>query len=513
MATDYFTMMRDVVGSYGEGVGIARDRKYQDEKRARETADYNDRQKELEYQRTQRQGVDDAFANVQGLQTNGVYAGGNTSGMSDGSAEMLFKKGGQPLVDETASYANVENRRFGLAPAQTTSTPNAPTVQSRKATGLDMNRAMLGVATAKKDIGAMQSLQTQGVELEWDDNFGKKLKEYTGSEEQIGATAQFVNDSSKRITLGDAGKDGVVRMAVVKPDGKADFLKLTKQDQAQLYAAGSMMEANPTKALTIMAGINKNLAAAVAADNGIEFKLAEVADKSAGRVETSLHNRETAAHQRGMLGVAQSNAQTNREYKDGMLKLNGEKAAAKPGGGRPQVDVKEKEGGGWVAFSRSTGEPVYNVGVDGTKMPMGMSAERLGQMQKESAESKMPIREAFDANGALVFAFEGPDGKLYSDVTSAKGGLAAPKADTKLPPPIVSPGMKLPARAAAPTEPTSRPERVQGEPSQAYRTRLLQWDENRMRYENQAGQTSRDAERLRLLAGRPDLANMGQGLR
>lgn len=448
--TDYFSMMKDVAGSYGKGLGQYREQQYQDEKRARETTEFNDRQKELEYQRTQRQGVDDAFANVQGLQTHGVYTGGNTSGMSDGSAEMLFKKGGQPLVDETASYANVENRRMGLAPAQTTSAPNAPTVQSRKATGLDMNRAMLGVATAKKDVGAMQTLQNQGKELEWDDEFGSRLKEYKASPEQIAQGIQHINDNSKSLTLGLPGKDGVARYSITNPGQDAVFGKLSRQDQAQIWAASGMIEKNPTKALSIMAGVNKELAAVIATENGLEGVLAGINDKAAGRAETSTHNRNTEKIAEGQLGVALTNARTNAEYKDGMLKLNGEKAAGKPtGGGRPQVDVKEKEGGGWVAFNKATGEPVYNVGVDGSKMPMGMSAERLGQMQKESAESKMPIREAFDANGALVFAFEGPDGKLYSDVASAKSGLAVPKADTKLPVPVASQGMKKSAQQQA----------------------------------------------------------------
>ena len=192
------------------------------------------------------------------------------------------------------------------------------------ATDLDRNQGLQGISRARRDWNGVAALQKEEKGLKWDQTFGERLKGYTGADDQIGQAAQYLNTTSKRVSMGDPDKNGVIRMAVVKPDGRADFLKLTKQDQAQIYAAAGMMDMDPVKALTIMAGVNKELASAVAADNGIEFKLAEAADKSSGREETKRHNRAVegndAARTRAIVGRTPSEpdpklvAESNRLY-------------------------------------------------------------------------------------------------------------------------------------------------------------------------------------------------------
>ena len=189
------------------------------------------------------------------------------------------------------------------------------------ATDLDRNQGLQGISRARRDWNGVAALQKEEKGLKWDQTFGERLKSYTGADDQIGQAAQYLNTTSKRVSMGDPDKNGVIRMSVVKPDGRADFVKLTRQDQAQLYAAAGMMDMDPVKALTIMSGVNKELAAAYAADNGIEFKLAEAADRSSGRAETKRHNQAVEGNDGARLGLARDsanrkNAQNLREFVD-----------------------------------------------------------------------------------------------------------------------------------------------------------------------------------------------------
>lgn len=282
----------------------------------RSELEFADKQTERQYQKTERANVDTALDNYQNLQKNGQYAGGNTTGLSDASAKMVFNQGGQKGLDETTSYANLENRRMGLDSVFKTSLPaqpggaSVPTVQSQPASQRDLLGARRDLAFAKKDTAGLDSIARETSELDWNDGVRKHTKNYTGSEDQVGATSMSMNEGSGRITMGDRDKDGFLQVSIVKGNKRAEFLKLSHQDQAQLYAASMMMESSPDRAMKIISGINKELATAIAAENGMTTKLAD--------------SENDRASKRGTLGVARTNASTNSQYKDGMLKLAGE---------------------------------------------------------------------------------------------------------------------------------------------------------------------------------------------
>jgi hypothetical protein len=172
-----------------------------------------------------------------------------------------------------------------------------------------MNRRMLDLALFDGNTQAAGTLQAEGRQLSEDDFFAQRLKEYKGGEDQIGATASWLNESSKRITMGTPDKNGLVRMSIVGPDKTAEFLKLSRGDQAKLYAAGHMLERNPTRALEIMAGVNKGLAEAVAADNNLSSALAGNTNDVAGKSATITASKNADA--RGT--TAASDARTERE--------------------------------------------------------------------------------------------------------------------------------------------------------------------------------------------------------
>jgi hypothetical protein len=249
----------------------------------------------------QRETEEAAFRSYGDIESTGQTVGLNTSGFSDGSARMLASQGGQGAVDSAASYANVENARVGLAPSYQTSGESAPTVQMRDATDRDRLNGRRRIAIARRDVAALGAIEAEDKNLAWDEGFSRHYREYKGTEDQIGATAAHINNNSSRITMQSSpDAKGVVRASVVKADGQAEFLKLSRQDQAKLYAAGKLMELNPTRALTMMAEVNKELAAAVAADSGIQFKAAE-------------HN-ERGRHNQAVEKAAQTTANASASY-------------------------------------------------------------------------------------------------------------------------------------------------------------------------------------------------------
>jgi len=150
--------------------------------------------------------------------------------------------------------------------------------------------ALLGrIALLKGDVAGFRTSQTNQRTIQEDELFAQKLKEYQGTDDQVGTTSAYLNNNSRRLTMGTPDKNGLVQLAVAKDDGTASFLSLSKQDQAKLYAAGHLLELNPTKALEMMAGVNKELAVAVAADNGLLANLTSNSNDVAGKSATITH--------------------------------------------------------------------------------------------------------------------------------------------------------------------------------------------------------------------------------
>lgn len=295
MATDYFNLMRDVVGSYGKGVEIARDRQYQDEKRAREkTLQERD---DANYARTQedRTNVDTALKSFQATQ-GGIYDG------RQAKFDTPMTEGEMGPQMQSA----MPNPAAGL-------TPRAPTK-------LETNQGLAGIAMAQRDVNAMGTLAQQAGVLRIDQKFGDALKAYKNDPDQVNSTIEYLNDSSGKITMGDPDKNGLIRMMVVKPDKRAEYMKLSRQDQAQLYAAGTIMEDDPARALEIIGGVNKTLAAAVAAENGLTKFLGDNNNDVTAKGATMVNDKTRLGLEQQRVGIAAGAAsaakQNLREYVD-----------------------------------------------------------------------------------------------------------------------------------------------------------------------------------------------------
>lgn len=265
---DYFKMMQDVVGSYGEGLDLARSRARFDAEEARRATKFNQEQEQYERTRGIQRDTDAAFGTYKALQ-DGVYDGtkADFSGLPQG-----IDAG--PVRD--------------VAPVTGLGGGDVP---KRAATRLENIGARRNIAAATQDFGSLGKLEEESRSAEWDDSFSKHYKSYTASPEQVAEAAKHINTNSKSITLHDPDKQGFRQMSVVAPDGTATLLKLGKHDQAQLWAASQLMDLDPQKALALMHGIDKTLAAAVAAENGIVDKVGQ--------------HQNTMAYQKGQLSEAQ----------------------------------------------------------------------------------------------------------------------------------------------------------------------------------------------------------------
>lgn len=140
-------------------------------------------------------------------------------------------------------------------------------------TGVAATELMRQAALVKGDYNASITLEDRSKSQKWEEAYAGALKEYTGAPEQIGPTAKYLNSNSRSITMGAPGKNGIVPLSIAKPDGEAMFINLSKPEQAQLYAAGKLMSTDPQRALSIMAGVNKDLASVVAAENNLTMNV------------------------------------------------------------------------------------------------------------------------------------------------------------------------------------------------------------------------------------------------
>ncbi len=126
---------------------------------------------------------------------------------------------------------------------------------------------MAAIAAATGDIERLRSLETERRTTAEDTLVAQRTKEYKATEDQIGATTVFVNQTSRRITMSTPDKNGLVGLSVVTPDGSARFETLSRGEQAKLYAAVGLLDVNPTRALKMMEEVNKDLAQAIRDEN------------------------------------------------------------------------------------------------------------------------------------------------------------------------------------------------------------------------------------------------------
>ena len=301
MATNYFEMMRDVVGSYGDGLDLAR---------ARQRADADDAWKAQE--RTRQQSLwDRADKQYNDVETARTSLDALRGGVYDGSKGLNI-----PTVDAPDGPA-----RMPADLPQPTSPATGLAPSRRSATPLEMNAAHASLASANRDFATLAGLDEKRVGLQWDADYAGHLKAYKGTPEQVDQVIKHVNTSSKSLTFSDPDGKGNRSVMIVGRDGKGVLSSMTEQDQQQIYAASMMLDQNPMKALQIMAGVNKDVAAAVAADNGLLEKVADLQIKGRDSDTRRFAAESLDRYHQGSLGLSRErNAQAALSEKMGAAK-------------------------------------------------------------------------------------------------------------------------------------------------------------------------------------------------
>lgn len=164
----------------------------------------------------------------------------------------------------------------------------APRPEFRKATDRELLGGMRGLAAAKGDAQGMLALRDREKVMDEDEILAKA--------EPDDKTISLINNDHRRITVGDADKRGFRPLSYTTLDGKGAFVMLNKADQKLLAGAQALMETNPTRAMQIIAGVNKGLAETLARDAGAQSDAVKTGNTTAFQSGTLDHqDAQTAA--------------------------------------------------------------------------------------------------------------------------------------------------------------------------------------------------------------------------
>lgn len=232
--TDYFTMMRDVVGSYGDGVEDKRRWERQAVADQRAQTLYEQQQEQYRRQAAMQQQADAAYADMAALQQHGAMNyGGET--------------GARALQAAEGDYAR-EYRRAGIDPG------TAPR-GVRPTTERDFSNAGMRIAIAKQDDAAIGRHRAALKDLDWNDAWAKHSAAWDSLDDAT--KAQQVKVASEAAHIPGSGtwvpsagkKDGYLWYT---PPGK-DPIKLSNKDAKEFYILSNLTQMDPSRARTEMA--------------------------------------------------------------------------------------------------------------------------------------------------------------------------------------------------------------------------------------------------------------------
>jgi len=95
--------------------------------------------------------------------------------------------------------------------------------------------------------------------------------------------------------------------------------------------------------------------------------------------------------------------------------------------GSAGVDIRKTDEG-FIAFSKTTGKPVYNLGSKGQPLPIGVSESDLLTREKQAASAGIPLEMRSDPeSGKLIIGYKGRDGNYYDSLEEARKAKPAKK--------------------------------------------------------------------------------------
>lgn len=145
------------------------------------------------------------------------------------------------------------------------------------------------VARIKGDIAGMRQAEQNRRMFEYKDTFSRYMKEFDADDKGMVDTAiRQLNKTDEVVTIGKPDAKGYRELSFVDEEGEGKFTKLSRAEQAQLYAAGQMMGQYPDEALAKIREINKELGDALGRANN-----ARIGVTSANNQVTNLRNDDT----------------------------------------------------------------------------------------------------------------------------------------------------------------------------------------------------------------------------
>jgi hypothetical protein len=91
------------------------------------------------------------------------------------------------------------------------------------------------------------------------------------------------------------------------------------------------------------------------------------------------------------------------------------------------VDIRKTDEG-FIAFNKTNGKPVYNLGSKGQPLPLGISESELLSKEKQAASAGTPLEMRADPeSGKLIIGYKGRDGNYYDSLEEARKAKPAKK--------------------------------------------------------------------------------------
>lgn len=232
--------------------------------------------------------------------------------------------GPDKLREQLAAYDQPDSWDLQGAPAigagrgMPTPTTRASDLKMAPAKKSDTHSALMKVALARRDTQGFSSAMAARDTAQEDELMGSVKMAAPGTPEwdtQMAAVRQQLR-GHKQITIGKPDNKGFVNMSYEDAGGDTVFTKLSAADQHTLLMANALLERNPTRALTMIRGVNAELAAAIARDNDVQYKVGgatnETAYKRGALTNQEAQTANTAAYHRGMLKLSQARAEREK---------------------------------------------------------------------------------------------------------------------------------------------------------------------------------------------------------
>lgn len=243
------------------------------------------------------------------------------------------------------------------APAAPTPEPARPAANPRYSDKAMNLFRMADSARLRGNLAQFQSLFEKAQEQVIDDVANDYRKGYDDAAEKIAEGMKWLNDTSPSITIGEPDKNGVAIASVVQPDKKALFLRLSRADRAELWAASQLMQTNPDRAFRMIAGVNKTLAEVVKAENQTSREVMTTNNSALAASANIAQSNASADRSRQQIAADQSAAARTKALTDARLALvdaqaignraavlQAERAVVAAGGEPSKVEAYKLEG-------------------------------------------------------------------------------------------------------------------------------------------------------------------------